>query len=41
VMEEGRGLAPGEGGSHGGLGVAARRRDASDGGCLASDGGRG
>jgi hypothetical protein len=41
VMEEGRGLASGEGGSHGGLGAAAQRRDAGDGGCLASDGGRG
>jgi hypothetical protein len=40
-MEEGRGLTPGEGGSHGGLGAAARRCDASDGGYLASDGGRG
>jgi hypothetical protein len=40
-MEEGRGLTPGEGGSHGGLGAAARRCDAGDGGYLASDGGRG
>jgi hypothetical protein len=40
-MEEGGGLALGEGGSHGGLGAGARQRDADDDGCLASDGGRG
>jgi hypothetical protein len=41
VMEEGGGLTLGEGGSHGGLGAAARRRDAGDGSYLALDGGRG
>jgi hypothetical protein len=41
AMEEGGGLAPGEGGSHGGPGVASRRHEAGDGDCLASNGGRG
>jgi hypothetical protein len=40
-MEEGGGLAPGEGGSHGDPGAAARQREAGDDGCLASNKGRG
>jgi hypothetical protein len=38
VMEEGGGLAQGEGGSHGSSGAAARQREAGHGGCLALDG---